>query len=323
LTFVYALVSDQNDIYLEQTVISIKSLRIWNPEDRIIVLVDQDTYKTIKGKRDVFQQYKAEVCKVVVPEDMTKKDKSRYLKTTMRENVKGAFLYIDGDTLICQHLDVQFESAIGCVKDKHYSFSNHPSKNRIADRASKCGYHTDFQDCHYNGGLMWVSDKQETYEFFDLWHKLWKEGLTHGVTQDQASLNEANIKMNGIIAEIDGTWNCQLSKRTHAMPYICNAKIIHYFGSYGNKGVPFDLANKQVIQSILEENHAVLNKIVENPKMSFEVVDMLISDPDEADIIESRSFKHILSLYRKHRTAFVIKEKILHILDAAYSRIHS
>jgi hypothetical protein len=191
------------------------------------------------------------------------------------------------------------------------------------DRANRCGYGTDWDDKHFNGGLMWVSDDPESYEFFELWHSLWDEARKKGVTQDQASLNEANIRMNGIISEVDGIWNCQISNRTGAMPYLEEAKIIHYFASYGNQGVPYDLSDKHILQSVLEEEwRPELIGALENPKKAFKSVCALLNDKNDADLFETDSYKRLKKFYQNRRGLFNFFEKFAHALNALDRRMH-
>lgn len=40
---IYVLVSNENDCYLEQALVSIYSLRLYNPDANLLLLVDEET----------------------------------------------------------------------------------------------------------------------------------------------------------------------------------------------------------------------------------------------------------------------------------------
>lgn len=91
---VYVITSTPDDIYLEQTYLSIYSL--WKHEEKphVVLLTDNRTDETLKGNRAKILELVAE--KVVVPfeENVTNMRRSRWLKTKMRSLVEGDFLCI-------------------------------------------------------------------------------------------------------------------------------------------------------------------------------------------------------------------------------------
>ena len=82
--FLYILVSNEKDIYYEQTLVSVMSLRHYNPDAFVTLLVDDKTDKTLVGFRagikDLVNEYK------VIPFDdqIGGLARSRLLKTNMR-----------------------------------------------------------------------------------------------------------------------------------------------------------------------------------------------------------------------------------------------
>ena len=58
---VYCIVSNDEDIYLEQAWVSIYTLRRHNPDAEVILLVDKDTELTLIGKRSGIKELVAEV----------------------------------------------------------------------------------------------------------------------------------------------------------------------------------------------------------------------------------------------------------------------
>ncbi|MBR2199092.1 MAG: hypothetical protein IJ909_12080, partial [Fibrobacter sp.] len=121
--FLYILVSEEKDIYYEQTLASALSLRHYNPDAFISLLVDDKTDKNLVGEfrsqiRNLANEYK------VVPFDkgMSNQERSRHLKTNMRNLLEGDFLFIDGDTAIVDKLDtipLDSSKSIFAVADLH------------------------------------------------------------------------------------------------------------------------------------------------------------------------------------------------------------
>jgi len=60
-TIVYILTSSDKDIYIEQLWLSLYSLRLHNPEVRVVLLTDDSTEVSLVGDRAKIRQYLSEV----------------------------------------------------------------------------------------------------------------------------------------------------------------------------------------------------------------------------------------------------------------------
>lgn len=309
MTFVYVLVSNEKDSYYEQTMISAESLKNHNDNARIVIIVDQDTAKTLCGKRVYHQRLGLEICTVQVPNDMNNRDRSRYLKTSMYNYIDEDFLFIDGDTLICDNLgDIDQSKAIGMVLDRHLLISESSYQSFYDERSKPLKWSSGFEDKHFNSGVIWVKKCPETKKFFDLWHNLWKETLkSFAVVYDQTALNEANAQMHGFIQEIDGTWNCQVSRRSAALKFLYNAKILHYYASFGL--TCYDLANKDIQRSVLEETHHELDRILQNPKSAFSDVQDMIADAPSVNIQRTGCYRFLFQMFKRYPRIFRLANK--------------
>lgn len=76
---VYVVTSDETDVYLEQALLSVFSLRKHNPNAYVEFVVDQDTDATIAGKREEIMKYIDNKVVVNVPEEYNKVCRSRWL----------------------------------------------------------------------------------------------------------------------------------------------------------------------------------------------------------------------------------------------------
>ena len=96
----YILVSTPADVYLEQAYVSAASARRHNPEACLTLLTDMATESTLGSRGPQDAAFRALFDEVVVAQldaTLTPMQRSRLLKTGMRDYVKGDFLFIDAD----------------------------------------------------------------------------------------------------------------------------------------------------------------------------------------------------------------------------------
>ena len=79
MTAVYILISSGQDLYYEQLLVSLYSLRMHHPELNVVVLVDDVTERTLHGKRSKVRELANEIKVVAVPEEYNPKARSRYI----------------------------------------------------------------------------------------------------------------------------------------------------------------------------------------------------------------------------------------------------
>ena len=119
---VYVLTCAPEKHYIEQALIAVFSARYWNPNAHIVLLVDDLTDQLFVGKRAQILDFLTE--KIVVPfEDATLSPmyRSRWIKTSVRQLVKGDFMFVDCDTVVCKSLsDIDtFDCEVGAVLESH------------------------------------------------------------------------------------------------------------------------------------------------------------------------------------------------------------
>lgn len=125
---VYVLVSTPSDFYYEQVLISAWSAKYWNPDMKILLVVDELTDATQIGKRTALADVVDEKIVIDLSEggtsNYTSKERSRMLKTNLRSYVRGDILYVDTDTVVCGTLEDidSFNMNIGAVNDGHRVF---------------------------------------------------------------------------------------------------------------------------------------------------------------------------------------------------------
>jgi hypothetical protein len=242
MKYLYVLVSDDSDYYLENALLSISSLRIHTPQAFVSLLMDSGTEKTLTGKRRAILDMVDEILVPDIEGTWTKKERSRWLKTSMRSHIAGDFLYIDCDTVIADDLSPvsSLDMELGAVMDSHTIWDeNLPYRYRKV-RAAFLKLHKTLKfeslqktNKYFNSGVILCRDTLNTHRFFAKWHELWQ--YSHLIAlADQPPLNQADYLFHGFIREMDGVWNCQVY-RPGMLQYLSSARIIHFFGGGVNE----------------------------------------------------------------------------------------
>ena len=201
---------------------SFHSLQLYHPEAIVEVVMDEQTHQRLVMSKP--SELDSVVCNVVsIPAYYMKMQKSRFLKTRLRHFVSGDFLYLDLDTLVCESLALIDETygSIGLILENHGTNSHHedsyyPKEWKYLLNAK-----------HFNGGVLYSKDNEESSRFFDQWHNNWKYCLESGCNFDQPGLRKAVLESDVSIEELGGEWNCQISRIT-SKEYQNTAKILHY-----------------------------------------------------------------------------------------------
>jgi hypothetical protein len=310
MKYIYVLTSDEKDYFLEQSLLSITSLRnkVKNPD--VTVLVDDLTELNLIGKRSEIYKV-AEIKSIKVSDEFNKEQRSRWLKTSIRKIVTGDFLYIDCDTVIVDDLsDIAYLNVnLGSILDQHTLIENHPLKKRFKVLDKELRFNSSLiTNKHFNGGVLFCKDTPISHEFFNEWHKLWLFSVSKGIIVDQPSLNQANINLNNTITELDGIWNCQIE--FNGLQYLNKSKIIHYFSSNRNEK-PYLLANSGVFKKIKEAGYVPdeIKAYLEDTRSLFCPQLRLISDKRMLAIIDSSLFDYLLTrTFDKNNNSRVINK---------------
>lgn len=232
MTIVYILISNVQDLYYEQLLVSLYSLRLYNPQLNVVVLVDDVTERTLHGTRSKVRELANEIKVVPVPEEYNPKERSRYIKTTFRNFLTGNLLFIDTDTVITDSIK-EVENTnydIACALDYHSTLSQR-FDGAIVRKQVLSTFKEDIseENVYFNSGVIWLRDTLSVRELFGQWNHYWKKAAFEaGKCFDQPALVIANRKCGHIIKELDGIYNCQILA---SMRYLHKAKIIHFFNN--------------------------------------------------------------------------------------------
>ncbi len=305
--FLYVLVSNLADYYSEQCYLSICSLKLKNPNAFISLLVDEQTALYLEQHFIILIQSVNEYKVVALDHHLSNKEKSRVLKSSMRQQINGDFLFIDCDTVICDDLSEieQIEGDIACVLDSHILVSDHWAKDWMKKNNKKCGFIESItKEKHFNSGVIYCKDTSHTRVFFEDWSRLMKQSIASEVYIDQPAFNHADTINGNLIKELHGKWNCQLVQG--GVKYLAEAKIIHYFASQKKFRSPYLLADKNILKDI--RNKKGLSErcisLLNNPKNVIDEKTRLLSPDVPTELFFQHPFFELVYIYNNHKLIY-------------------
>ena len=306
---VYTLVSDNTDTYLEQALLSVYSLRMYNPDVVVLLVIDQETSRTISGSRAEIKKYITDLVEVEVPLEYSKVQKSRYLKTNLRKFVKGDFLFIDCDTIICDSLAEidEVDADIAMVADLNGDLLLKDPNTLQKYRDAGFGEAIDLP--YFNSGVIYAKDTSSVHEFYADWYTNWCKSDSNGVKYDQPALCMTNADNGLMIKELAGVWNCQF--KMEGSRYLREAKIMHYYSNNGQKEHFFTLPMDMLYQQVREEGITpLIDKLIRHAKTDLYAV-MTVNNKQYMNFFNS----HSLYLYTNRPALYEIMEKIGGMLE--------
>ena len=211
---VYVLTCSPEGNYIEQALMAMWSARYHNPDAHIVLLTDDQTSELLIGKRGELLEYVSE--RIIIgfeDERASMVYRSRWIKTQVREYVKGDFLFIDCDTICCKSLDAidSFTFDIGAVGDDNVRFTHNVMKKETCEYVANLGCDISDEEFYFSSGVIYCKDRVVCHELYRLWHKYWKEGYENAsIFADQPSLAKCNIELGRVIRPMDDVLNCVL-----------------------------------------------------------------------------------------------------------------
>lgn len=225
---VYVLVSSEKDVFLEELWASVWSLRRYEPDVTVNVIVDELTAIRVKANAELM----ALITNVVVadvPEKYTPKERSREIKTRIRELIKGDFFYIDTDTVICKPLgDIDnCEYDVAGIPDSNVFLKDNPfAGGMIASVKEIFGSDVSNREYLINGGVIYAKDNEVAHELFRRWNKNWTYScFKKGNSQDQPALWQSDHEMGNVIKLLPNVYNSQVAM---SLQYFVDAAIVHF-----------------------------------------------------------------------------------------------
>lgn len=308
-TLCYILTDDKKLHYYNQLLISLASLRLHSFAGKVCVLMDDVTAGILRANNcDALSDFGVESIVVNIQGNYTQEEKSRYLKTELREHLSGDILYIDTDTIIVKDLPAKVsEHDVALVQDRNWKQIDGDMRTTVPESyrqvkntqllAKKCGYSHDISSRYFNGGVIWVKDTDLAHAFFKEWHSEWEKCRAHGVIKDQPSLNAINVRNGHVIAELDGCWNVQVACQM-ALRYLDSSIIIHYFNCENVYRLSRLDVQKQGYQS------KAVQEIISDPLNAFCPYTVMVTDEASEEVFYCRAFAVLKHLFIHHRQLY-------------------
>lgn len=258
---VYVVVSTDNDIYLEQAWVSAYSVKYHNPTAFITFVTDEDTYKGIvSSNRKNVMQTVDEIIPIPLEKGLSNMKRSRWIKTNLRNLIKGDFLFIDTDTVIAEDLSEidKWDIKMGAVLDLHCTFDYFPFAKGIKKQLHKvfgCIPHQTTQ--FFNSGILYVKECEETGHFFTSWHQNWLHSCCKKVFTDQLALMKTCDEQPNFITPISGNYNCQI---LGSIQYLHTAKIVHFFNAKWNDNTLCPFFGKDIYIKV-KQAHGITEEV--------------------------------------------------------------
>jgi lipopolysaccharide biosynthesis glycosyltransferase len=288
----------------------VTSLRHYNKNAFVCLLVDDLTAVSLVGFRANLKNLVDEIKIVEFPKSMPQKERSRLLKTSMRNLVDGDFLYLDCDTIICSEINPNElpNCEIGAVLDLHMSV-----EKRLQNKIFPKAYERYANEKYFNSGVLYAKDTQQTRHFFDCWNKLLLEHIAKGYVMDQPALFQTNLKFN-LITEFDGTWN---SMPEYDVNYIHKARIMHFFSTQksSEKGYKLHPLIEKAFYETIKQKQSITEEqlqIILNPKENFHPNTQLLG---QGTLSASYVLKTLKYIYRKRPKLFNFLESFCAIFS--------
>jgi|GEM_PF-2188009 len=243
--FVYVVISQGNDTYLDLTYLSAKILRASNPSSRISVYLDSETLHFIRTNNHLLEEVIDYFVPCMTP-DKSNVFKSRYIKTRLRKWIQGDFIYLDSDTLPIKALDelkTIKESFAACLNWNNEEKQNYCER----EKAYFEQYALKLPQFYVNGGVLVWRDTAFAHDLSDKYIHYWDLAATDEVYYDQPALNEALAHFpDAEFTLLDASYNAQYLANIKSS---LDAKIWHGYFSNQSSMSHYVQTGVQIIQT--------------------------------------------------------------------------
>lgn len=208
MLILYVLTSTGNDVYIDLTYISALFLLKTNPNAKVNIACDEESYQLIKSSNHPLTELKATFISVTTPQG-SPSWKNRYVKSRMRKLISGDFLYLDGDTIVRNSLNEIFKTPCSFAATSNHNIdypSNFDEREKGIFRINNWNLP---QQNYYNAGVMFWRDTEEMQQLADLYISKWEQSSRQGIHFDQPALNSALLDWGGNICLLEQAYNAQ------------------------------------------------------------------------------------------------------------------
>jgi len=226
---VYALTSASEDFYSVLTRVSAAALRASNPNVKIVVASDPQTYQALQSGSDPLLNEIDELIRIETPSGESS-FRNRWVKTRLRSAIDGKFLFLDSDTLVKADISEIFAIDADIAGAANHSARLYEEQIWVEDRKAfeTMGWEVH-PEIYINGGVIFYNDTKKAFAFGEEWHKLWRSSFEKlNRYRDQPALNASLKAAQPELFVLDNSYNAQFK----VYPSVAkNAKILHYYSA--------------------------------------------------------------------------------------------
>ena len=234
-TICFVVAAKNLGLYADMAAVAALAVRRLHPQARIILVTDEPTAHAIDHGNHALANIVTEIVEQPTGTDVPGVS-SRYLRTILRQVVKGDYLYLDTDAIAVRPLDRGWPMGtdLAMARDRNHRGITPLARPAIERLRLKLGWKFRM-DRYLNAGVIFVRDTPAAHAFYAEWHGRWKQALSLGIWQDQFSFNIASTTG---IARIRVLPDCD-NWVTHSTAMLRGrARIFHFFASVYGEQIP-------------------------------------------------------------------------------------
>jgi len=236
-TICFVLAAKDLGLHADMAAVAALAVRRLHSQARISLVTDEPTARAIdQGKHalaDIVSEIIVQRTGIDVPTVS-----SRHLKTSLRQLVKGDYLYLDNDAIAVRPLDTGWPKRADLAVARDWNKRGIPLAQLPIIEKLRADLAWEFlSDRYFNSGVIFVRDTAAAHTFYSHWHRRWQQTLSLGIPEDQISLNSviaAGIATTAILPNRDN-WVTYSPGMLRG-----RARIFHFWASCYGEVIPTD-----------------------------------------------------------------------------------
>ena len=287
------------------------------PDCRITLLTDKTTESTFTNNRRKEVVYADEIISVDIDtRKYNAQQRSRILKTSARQYIKGDFFFIDTDTIVVKPFPdySNFTAPIMACWDTHAKFKDNPYQDMCLKHGRLLEWPIEKEEFYFNSGVIFVKEDSKSYDFYKKWNENLLNGFEKGVYMDQPSFAKTNYEMGHVVERLDDLWNCELK---HGVKYMRDSYVWHYLctNKSKNKNKQLFILNDHQIMMDVKKTVFITDEIKQVVKDPFSGLAEVTHCFAGEDVFYFRSPLHLLLRANYNSKKFSFLEKIYGIFS--------
>lgn len=271
VTVVYILTGNGDSVsrrYLSALYLSIATLRHFHPGVETVCCTDLPMEGVLAGEPE---EIRSLIDKIICCKDVSGGPvyRSRLIKTSLRKRIRGAFVFLDTDTVLIGEIEELLECRLdlGITADQYCRDSPGMFPKWLIPHFAEIRWKYPTKR-YYNGGAMFVGNTHEAHRVFDLWSSGYLRSVKHGINMDQPALNAAIDEINPAIVEYSEDYNFFCAKEPRIVP--SSAKLLHICNSLRTTTVPtYELLIDEVIAGRLPSGKEIVERLLANSNQHY------------------------------------------------------